>query len=1021
MHWESSNSADVTEFLDASMVSRVLGDASNAPISAHKQKKPTMETVTEEAAPKGLPTPVRAAINARRVASAKKSTGGKAKQGVPTPLRQAINARRISYSSVAADTTEPIAAAAAKGIPTPIRKAINARRASYGSNASMAPAQTEEAVPKGLPTPVRAAINARRVASAKKSTGGKAKQGVPTPLRQAINARRISYGSMAADSVNMAHYDSTDEDDAAFAAAEAEAAAAAQRKSVPTPIRNAINARRVSYTPGSGKGGVSVTLTQESQEAEAAPAPKAGLPTPVRRSINARRVSYGANSVQLFSSTAPADQATDFDAEEDEDLPLQGVQTEQFAVGAPNAALPTPVRAAINARRVSAASRRRSSVGPAPPSAKSTASSRRASAGSVYAAAGALFQGEEGGLLQMPTPGATSMASRRRSSVGSIPGSVYRWASDLQGAGDDWLAAVATTRSVPTVDGNQHMFFDAHGEMIKCLVEPWAAGAAGDVQPAMHTYFDEDGNEMQTVAVYADEIPAPATYAEEEEEDAEFDEDLQDVDEDEAALYDEDYAQYEEEDAEISVGPHSRFAHRGSFGMGSGEGRPNARQVFSGTPKSAASRRHSSVGSAPGSAPGSAVAPASGRSTKSRRRSSVQSAGEYMYVPTAEFVDAIQASDNAYAAAASLGVEAELNEEEEAAVAAFAQSPAAASVASGRGSLGGTKRRRSVGSAPGSAFKAAAALYEQEQDEEATDGEWESEVQAAADAAVETADEEEEDTEAAEAFEEAAAALEAEVAEGAEREDELVAEDEADFAEGENTLGQVEDEEYYGITHFTTDLATIAETDNEDASTVGTRTPGSAMRSRRVSKTPARSAVKAAAVAAAAIAEEAESETEAEDEQDEEVAEDEEVAAVDFSAMKVAELRAECDARGVDNKGKKAELIARLESVATAGGADAIETEAEEDEEVAAVDFSAMKVAELRAECDARGVDNKGKKAELIARLESVATAGGADAIEAEKEDFESMTYNELRAVCKERGVDSKGKKAELIDRLQSA
>jgi hypothetical protein len=84
--------------------------------------------------------------------------------------------------------------------------------------------------------------------------------------------------------------------------------------------------------------------------------------------------------------------------------------------------------------------------------------------------------------------------------------------------------------------------------------------------------------------------------------------------------------------------------------------------------------------------------------------------------------------------------------------------------------------------------------------------------------------------------------------------------------------------------------------------------------------------------------------------------------------MKVAELRAELASRGLDTKGKKAELEARLQALETvvlgADGADYSST-------CIAAPAPAPKttVAELRAELASRGLDTKGKKAELEARL----------------------------------------------------
>ena len=125
-----------------------------------------------------------------------------------------------------------------------------------------------------------------------------------------------------------------------------------------------------------------------------------------------------------------------------------------------------------------------------------------------------------------------------------------------------------------------------------------------------------------------------------------------------------------------------------------------------------------------------------------------------------------------------------------------------------------------------------------------------------------------------------------------------------------------------------------------------------------------------------------------------------------FNSMTVSELRIECLKRDLESKGRKADLIARLcnvsvstkESVTT--GSEVISetiqainrvhssqscsplsnskiiSPAEQAEESASssgpkrLDFNLMKVVELRKECKTRGIPSKGKKAEIIARLE---------------------------------------------------
>jgi len=94
---------------------------------------------------------------------------------------------------------------------------------------------------------------------------------------------------------------------------------------------------------------------------------------------------------------------------------------------------------------------------------------------------------------------------------------------------------------------------------------------------------------------------------------------------------------------------------------------------------------------------------------------------------------------------------------------------------------------------------------------------------------------------------------------------------------------------------------------------------------------------------------------------------------IDFKSMKVTELRKECAKRNLDEKGLKAVLIKRLESSSSSSssGDEEKEEEEEEEEEHPAVDFSKMKVVELRAELEKRGLDPKGLKAVLVKRLKS--------------------------------------------------
>lgn len=65
---------------------------------------------------------------------------------------------------------------------------------------------------------------------------------------------------------------------------------------------------------------------------------------------------------------------------------------------------------------------------------------------------------------------------------------------------------------------------------------------------------------------------------------------------------------------------------------------------------------------------------------------------------------------------------------------------------------------------------------------------------------------------------------------------------------------------------------------------------------------------------------------------------------------------------------------------------------------------------------------NKTKRGRIL-RAETVV----AELVEAAPEvvdqaiDLDTLTFNELRALCKERGLDAKGKKAELIAKLSDS
>jgi hypothetical protein len=108
-----------------------------------------------------------------------------------------------------------------------------------------------------------------------------------------------------------------------------------------------------------------------------------------------------------------------------------------------------------------------------------------------------------------------------------------------------------------------------------------------------------------------------------------------------------------------------------------------------------------------------------------------------------------------------------------------------------------------------------------------------------------------------------------------------------------------------------------------------------------------------------------------------------------YEKMTVAELKEELKAMKLDTKGKKAELIARLKG-------DEVSSDASEDEK--------PKKKEMKK------VDKKKVKKE----------DSDSESEEA-KVEYKKMKVGELRELLKERGLDSKGKKEELIERLEGA
>ena len=62
---------------------------------------------------------------------------------------------------------------------------------------------------------------------------------------------------------------------------------------------------------------------------------------------------------------------------------------------------------------------------------------------------------------------------------------------------------------------------------------------------------------------------------------------------------------------------------------------------------------------------------------------------------------------------------------------------------------------------------------------------------------------------------------------------------------------------------------------------------------------------------------------------------------------------------------------------------------------------------------------NKTKRGRIL--RDAVVVADLVEEVVDEVIDLESLSFNELRALCKERGLDAKGKKADLIAKLSDS
>ena len=273
----------------------------------------------------------------KRRQSAKKKKSSmkkKLKRSVPTPLRNAIDARRVATPVAPAAPTAPTTFSMAppapvtmksakksskkkkRSIPTPLRSAIDARRSATPSKQHLVQqvAQVEELV--------------QQVRSSKKQRKQKRAR-LATPVRAQIEAKRGANRGVT---------------NVVFVAAPSPAAAAVTvvagtKTTLPTPLRAAIDARRSATPAGSSK---KKSKPKRSTSTKKSSKKKRKVATPLRAQIEARRVATPGAIVFVPNESLDADG-------EDETPPVeQHAMVPQLA----KRHMATPLRNAIGAHRI---------------------------------------------------------------------------------------------------------------------------------------------------------------------------------------------------------------------------------------------------------------------------------------------------------------------------------------------------------------------------------------------------------------------------------------------------------------------------------------------------------------------------------------------------------------------------------------------------------------------------------------------------------------------------------------------
>jgi hypothetical protein len=150
----------------------------------------------------------------------------------------------------------------------------------------------------------------------------------------------------------------------------------------------------------------------------------------------------------------------------------------------------------------------------------------------------------------------------------------------------------------------------------------------------------------------------------------------------------------------------------------------------------------------------------------------------------------------------------------------------------------------------------------------------------------------------------------------------------------------------------------------------------------------------------------------------------------DLNKLRVVELRGELRARDMSTRGRKRELVQRLETALEYNIIDEYDrdegSDYEDDDEdewwcCLPQDLNELRVVELKEELRARDMSTRGRKRELVQRLETALEDDDEDEWCCLPDDLGELLVVELKEELRDRDMSTRGRKSELVQRLEAA